>query len=121
MLLTNFDRAKKAVDWYLNQSEGAMGICSNWFATTNTNPGAQSAVNPETIIFYLKDIRKHRKIHQALMQLTREEYRMFTAIYSDEYKKKYPAIIKVMFNDKSSDPKMANHPSITGLAMCLCD
>lgn len=120
-MLLNYNRAKKAVDWYINMSESAIGICSNWFATTNTNPGSQSAINPETIIYYLKDIKKHRHIHQALKQLTKEEYRMFTAIYDDEYKKKYPSLIKNLFGDRSSEPKMATQPSITGLALCLCD
>jgi hypothetical protein len=101
------DRVKKMIDWYFNVSESAMGISSGFYAMINSSPGNQLSTNPENIIHFLPKIRKHRKIHQALLELSKEDYRRITALYVESYQQRYPKIIKQIFAER------------TGLALCL--
>lgn len=99
---------KKDIDWYFNCSDAAMGISSNYFAMINSSPGKDSSTNPESVIFFLPKIRKHRKIYNVLSQLNRNDYNIVCALYMDEYKTKYPLIVQYVFKEK------------TGAALCLC-
>src|ERR1017187_4277142 len=107
MFAGNIYKVRREVDWYFNCSDSAMGLGSNWYTVLNGDMGSRSSTNPETIIFHLKDIRKHRRIWQALDQLPRTEFRYLMALYCDEYKDKYSIIIRDIFKEK------------TGLALCL--
>jgi hypothetical protein len=97
----------KYIDWYINISESAMGISSSFYAMVNSSPGKPPSVNPEKIIFFLPKIRKHRIIHKALQDLSKEDLRKISALYSDDYKNSFPVIIRNVFEDK------------IGLALCL--
>src|ERR1017187_8603086 len=83
-----------------------MGISSGYFAMINSS-GSHPSTNPENICNYLKEIAKHRKIWQALNQLSQPEYRQLTALFDESYQDKYSIIIRDIFKDK------------TGLALCL--
>jgi hypothetical protein len=101
------DRVKKMIDWYFNCSASAMGISSGFYAMINSSPGNQLSTNPENIIHFLSKIRRHRKIHQALIKLSKADYRMMTSLYVEEYQHRYPKLLKQIFAER------------TGLALCL--
>ena len=98
--MRDLTRIKKAIDWYINCSESSMGISSGFYAMINSNSGSTPSTNPETIIYFLPKIRKHRAIHSKLAELPRTDYRKLTALYDDIYKDKYSLIIRNVFEEK---------------------
>ena len=100
-------RIKRQIDWYFNTSASAMGISSGYYAMINGAERSPSGVNSEPVIHFIHKITKHRKIHKALLNLDKNQYRQLTAIYVDDYQSKYPLVIKNIFKEK------------TGLLLCL--
>jgi hypothetical protein len=95
--------------WFFNDSATDLGFSSTFgsFLKGMFSPGHE----PYTETFYtdalLRKIARHRRIHQALMQCYKLDYRRLTAIYLDDYQSKYPRAIKNVFEAKA------------GLAICL--
>ena len=107
MFAGNINKVRRDMTWYWNCSDAALGISSNWFTVLNGDMGSRSSTNPENVIHHLKDIRRHRKLWQALSKLSRIEYRQLTALFDETLQDKYPFNVRDIFKDK------------TGLALCL--
>lgn len=105
----NMNKLKQVLKWYFCDSASVLGLRSNYYTILNTAYGSMPYMENESLLGNLKKVHEHRLIHQAVNELTREQYRYLEALYYDEYQVRYPPTIRIVFKER------------TGLALCLHD
>lgn len=99
----NIISVKNHLNWFFNHSDAALGFHSGHSAFISamwsSNHLTKSDFEPTDKL--LKQIKKHRKIYQALQKLSTLQYRQATALYCQEYQNKYPPIITKIFKEKT--------------------